>query len=229
MHLKTLYTLSTVILFCFSLNYLFAQPAQYRSQLNQMQMNQNLQRADQQMQRMMQTMNMRGVQTTLEEYDFVVTLRDSTKKEVKSAIYIDSVSKKRFIVLVDKKYKKTDTNRYKKIYAGQTLAISREYYESNSFNARKITGRANDSCWMFKVISGPISVYSSSCEEDEYDFNQFSFIGLQLNNGPIINFSVENLKTMVGTDIEALKSIEEKNLTKAVKKYNRRVEKAAQK
>jgi hypothetical protein len=201
---------------------------------------QNMEFANRQMLSMMQLMGMRGVSGTPVEYDFDVILRDSTKQQITSAMYTDSVTKKHFIVLVDKKYKKSDTNRYKRIYPAQTLYIQRNVATAvgpglihNNAKAPPpvyFKGKATDSCWMFKVISGPITAYSYSAEEDDdMMFNPYSIVGIQLNDGPILNFSAENLKEMVGENLDALQFILKKNYYKAIKKFNKETENIAKK
>jgi len=227
MHLKPLFTLSTVILLCLALNSLFAQPAQFRSQINQMQMNQQMQFQNQMM---MQTLNMRGVKSTLEEYDFVATLRDSTKKEITSAIYTDSITQKRFIVLIDKKYKKSDTNRYKKIYPSETLKLTRVLEPKDDDNGTPgtyLNGLPNDTCWMFKVISGRINAYSYSC--DYSNIRVLPIAGIQLNNGPIVQFNRENLWQMIISNENAVEYFKNTEYRKAILRYNKDVEKAAKK
>jgi len=188
---------------------------------------QNRQFVNQQMQTQMQMMNMRGVQSTMEEFDFEVTLRDSTKTKVTSAIYTDTTTRKRFIVLVDKKYKKSDTNRYKKIYPSQTLdlvCVLIQKNEDNETPGSYLPGKPTDSCWMFKAISGRISAYSYLIFNDTSPINQSYIIGIQLNDGPILKFNEDNLKTMVGQDAKALKLVENKKYIRAITKYNKESE-----
>ncbi|MDB5139230.1 MAG: hypothetical protein JWR12_1146 [Mucilaginibacter sp.] len=226
--------LTGIILIFLSVNCLAQYPGMgaFRAQ-------QSAQFANQQMNMMMQMMNMRGVTGTIIQYDFEVILLDSTKKEVTSAMYTDSATKRHFIVVIDKKYKKSDTNRYKRIYPSQTLYIQRnialntgQYLIHKNVQAPApiyYRGAPTDSCWMFKVISGSINAYSYSSEEDDISFNPSSIVGIQLNNGSILKLNQENLKLMVGNDIDVLESIERKNYYKAIKRYNRDIEKAAHK
>jgi hypothetical protein len=198
---------------------------------------QNAQFIGQQMQthmqvQMMQVLNMHGVTSTQKEYNFIVTLRDSTTLTLNSAIYIDSVSKKRFIVLVDKQYKKSDSNRYKKIYPSQTRGLvcvvkpkNAEFDQPGFY----LPGKLTDSCWMFKAITGEITAYSDVCEEDGVNFDRSTIVGIQLKDGPIVKYNEDNLKQMVGQDINALEAIQNKNYYKAIKKYNRDQEKEAKK
>jgi hypothetical protein len=235
MYAKTLSNLLFLIFLCFSFNILLAQPPQFQRQLNNIQFNSEIRM---QSQMMMQMMNMPHVTASKLEYNFEVFLRDSTKLEVTSGMYTDSVTKRHFIVIVDKKFKKSDTNRYKKIYPAQTLYIQRNIairgpvLIHNNIKAPPpvyYKGAANDTCWMFKVLSGAINVYSFSGEEDGLYFDEASIVAIQLNNGPILNFNEENLKLMVGDDINSLESIKKKSYFKAIKKFNKDAEKAAKK
>ena len=195
---------------------------------------QTMQLATQQMQMQMQMMNMRGVTGTVEEYDFEVTLRDSTKQEITSAIYTDSVTHKRFIVMQDKKFKRSDTNRYKKIYPSQTLSIDQQtvYYENGirgKTSVRHSFGKPADSCWMFNVKPGAINSYSYSSKPWSGPNSPVMILGIQLKDGPIVQFSHENLQQMLQNDTEAMKYFDEKKYFKAIDKYNKDAEKADKK
>lgn len=183
---------------------------------------QNRQFVNQQMQMQMQMMNMRGVTATIQEYDFNVTMRDSTSKEITSAIYTDSVTKKHFIVWVDKQYKKSDTNRYKKIFPSQTLSLTCVLIKKDEDNPGSyLSGKVTDSCWMFKTLSGPINVYTYDGYTDAGGIDQSAIVGIQLNNGPILQFNEGNLKTMVGQNTKALELITDKKYLRAIKRYNK--------
>lgn len=223
------------LLFC--ANVLFAQypgMAAFRSQ-------QTLQFARQQMnmQMNMQTWMMNRNSSYNPKYKFVVTMKDGSTKEVKSRIYYDTTLKKTYLLLVDKHYKRSDSNRYQKIYPQQTLSIARDTswaQESIGTNGKPVqteplyTGKATDSCWMFRVISGPISAYSYSSEEsDSQYFTPTSIIAIQLNDGPIIKFTEDNLKQMVGDRINVLEPIQLKNYYWAIRRYNRDIEKERKK
>jgi len=171
-------------------------------------------------------------------YTFVVTMKDGTKKEVDSKIYNDTIVKKNYLLLVDKSFKRSDTNRYKKIYPAQTISIARnvaapgDVIHKNAVQPPPVyfKGMPSDSCWMFKVVAGPISAYSYLSEqEDDQVFNPYAVVAIQLNDGPLMPLTDENLKQMVGQDINALEDIQKKNYFRAIKKYNKDVEKAAKK
>lgn len=159
-----------------------------------------------------------------------VIFKDSSVKEVVSYMYTDTESHKCFLVFVDKKFPKSDTShRNRKIYSDETLYISttKDYANIETY------GVPNDSCWMFKVISGPLTVYAKSLNylvpadnfgnENELDLS--SIIAIQLNDGPIVKYTTDNLKQMVGQYPDALNCVEKKKYYRAVKKYNRHAEK----
>lgn len=184
--------------------------------------------ANQQMQ-FMQQLQMRSanwIQYAGKGAKYQVRFKDSSVKVVISYMYIDTVSHKSFLVFVDKKIPKSDTlHRNQKIYTDQTLYISTiADDESNTY----AYGVPNDSCWMFKVINGHISVYAKSLDYlaladnlNENEFNISEIVGIQLNDGPIVKLTDDNLKQMVGEDANALESLEKRRYYKAVKKYNR--------
>lgn len=183
---------------------------------------QTMQLANQQMNSMMQMMMMRGVYSSNEEFDFQVTLKDSTTKVITSAIYTDTVIKKRFIVLVDKKFKKSDTNRYKRIYPSQTLKLTCVLIPKDEDNPGSyLNGIITDSCWMFKTISGHINAYSYVIWNMQGPMDHAPIIGIQLNNGPIVAFTNANMTAMVGNNTKALELIADKKYLRAIKKFNR--------
>jgi hypothetical protein len=156
---------------------------------------------------------------------YQVTFKDSSTKDVFSYMYTDTASHKSFVVYEDKKFKKSDSvHRFQKIYADQTLYIS----VTDVDLGRLSYGVPLDSCWMFKVIDGPISVYAKSffyltlaANGNEQEFAKWEIVGIQLNDGPIVQLTDENLKGMLGQDTAALESLEKKKYYKAIKKYNR--------
>lgn len=131
------------------------------------------------------------------KYTFTVTMADGTTKEVNSRIYTDTSAHKNYLLYVDKSLPKTDSNRNQKIFPKQTKEISRNLalISGNIKKAdfatppRYYKGVAKDSCWMFKVISGPISAYSFLSEEEGNMFNPSTVISIQLNDGEIVKFS----------------------------------------
>jgi hypothetical protein len=222
MHFKTLSRLLFAFYLCFSLNSLSAQPPQFQQQLKNITFNNEMRMQNQMM---MQMMNMRGA-TGTGYFNFVVMLRDSSKLKVRSAMFIDSITKKRFIVMIDKKYAKSDTNRYKKIFPSQTLYLKRDVNKEDGSNVDLYyRGKPNDTCWMFKVITGSITAYSYLSDQDFMSFETSSLIGIQLNDGPIVRYSEDNLKQMITSDNAAMEYFQKKQYIKAIRKFNHNTEK----
>lgn len=224
MNYKTLLSFLASFLLCFSFSFLSAQPGQFQGQLNTMRFNNEMQFQNQMW---MQMMNMRGVNASGGECEFLVIFKDSTKLKVTSAMYRDSATKKRFVIFIDKKYGKKDTNRYKKIYPSQTLSIKDNSYGGNRANADMFgKGVPNDTCWTFKVMDGPITVYSYlSMNGLMGTFDNTSITGLQSNNGPVVAYSDDKLKQMLSSDSTASVYFQKKKVYKAVKKFNSDAEK----
>jgi hypothetical protein len=234
-NLKTLSILSIIILFAFSAKKSFAQ---YPG-MGAVRANMNSQFQNQQMTMQMGMTNVRydNNSSALLPHTYIVTMADGSKKEVDSKIFLDTILHKNYLVFVDRNLKRSDTNRFKKIYPSQTISIARNLQIVDANVVHKnfaspqpvyFTGKAADSCWMFKVIEGPINVYSFLSEEIGAPyFAPESIMGIQLNNGPVVSFSEANLKQMVGQDINALECIQKQNYLKAIKLYNRDMNSAA--
>jgi hypothetical protein len=223
---KTLFAFSTVILFFF-----LAQVSSAQSPQSGIKDYINLRKAKKefnQKYKMGEMMPFKMLGKTMifnSEYGFEILLKDSTRQKIYTAIQFDTILRKTYLVVVNKKFPKSDPeHRNQRIYPDQTLQISR-----TNFSDKKIIGISKDSCWMFKIISGAINTYSYISEEPGPTFEESTIIGIQLSDGPILKYNVENLKQMVGNDADALESIESKDYLRAIKKYNRDVQKSAKK
>jgi hypothetical protein len=170
------------------------------------------------------------------KHKFFATMANGSRKEIDSRILTDEATHKTYLLYVDKNLPRSDSNRNQKIYPDQTLGIERigfalvpdPRFAFKSNTVEKIwKGVAKDSCWMFKVISGDINVYS--CLSEEY-YNQSLVVGIQLHDdGPIVKYNEENLKEILGDDVDALKDIQQKKYFKAIRKYNHNRQKEAEK
>jgi hypothetical protein len=239
-HFKNLIILSAGFLFVFLSKNLSAQP-------RGMTMNQVYHVVDKQMNKMNEAnrqfqnnmlMNTNWRDNVGQGTIYQVTFKDSTTTEVVSLMYNDTLLHKNFLLFVNKKFRRSDSvHRYQKIYTNQTLYISVIVDPESS---KQMFGVPTDSCWMFKVIDGPLTVYAKQTYYlaavnnpiigwPAYDFDPYEIVGIQLNDGPIVKYNKENLKQMVLSDPEALAYIEKKKYYKAVKEYNNSMEKKAKK
>lgn len=148
--------------------------------------------------------------------EYTITKSDGSEQKVKSRINVDTALHKYYLEYEDKKVAKSDPNRKVKIYSDQTISIERP----GRFGA-KIRGIANDSCWAFKVIDGPVSAYSYYGLADDR-FEEESVIAIQKGeNMPIVRFNADNLKLMIEGDKEAMEKFADKKYFKALKQYNK--------
>jgi hypothetical protein len=223
--------LVTVIAFTFFICSVKISVAQYPG-MAAFRASQTMQFANQQMQmQMMAMVGMRGASNTSLEYPFQVLMRDSSRIQITSAIYNDTSKKKSYLLIVEKKFKKTDTNRFRRIYPSQTLSIDQStevltnkpnqiQYAYHNF------GKPTDSCWMFKVKAGAITAYSYSCEDWNDYYSPSTVVGIQVRDEPIVQFNAENLKKMIESDLEAMKYFDKKKYFKAIDRYNKDSRKA---
>src|SRR3569833_293873 len=190
----------------------------------------NKQTMNQQMQMQMQMnmiMNANWRSNVGQGTDFQVTFKDSSVMDVTSFLYTDTVSHNNFLVYENKKFHKSDSaHRYQKIYSDQTLYIA---VNAKSNTIQPSYGVPLDSCWMFKVVSGAVNVYSkypelySELSTKNTNANQTS------KDVPMVKYSELDLMKMVGQDRDAAELINKKKFYKAVMKYNANVIKAAKK
>lgn len=146
------------------------------------------------------------------EGELIVLMADSTQVKVHSKVYSDTVLKKNYLVYINKKLPKSDSNRKKLIYPEQTLQVNRIDL------VPKVVGTPTDSCWVFRVITGKINAYSFLT--DTYGITSEHLIAIQVNNGPIEPISEERLKQIMINDEKALRALEKKDIYKAITKFN---------
>jgi len=219
------------LLFFYSLQSYAQYPgmAAFRAQQNRQFVNQQMQMQ----MNMMNSMNWRRYAGQGEPY--YVTFKDSTTKKVASYMFYDSLKRQNFLVLVNKKFPKSDSaHRFQKIYPDQTLKIS--YGEDEWIKY----GTPTDSGWTIKVITGAITVYAKSMDYTTItktpafgspisDFVPAAVIGIQLNNGPMEKLTKDAVSKMISADAKAVALLEKKSMYEAVERYNEDMEKAAKK
>jgi hypothetical protein len=224
---KTSLSVSTGLLFilCFTAKNSFAQypgMGALRAQQNQQFMNQQMQRQ----------MNMNWKTSAGQGYSYYVTFKDTTRKQVTSYMYNDTVLHKNFLILVNKKFPKSDSaHRFQKIYPDQTLNITIVTIAIDESDDAKY-GLPTDSGWIFKVIGGPLSVYAKNVDylktiktplvgNPDMDLNLPSIIGIQLDGHPMEKLTKENLLIVLSNNTEASKDIEAGHYLKGITKYNK--------
>jgi hypothetical protein len=226
----------TLILLCVALVFFseaslaqFPGMKQVRTQMNNQFMNQ-------QMNMMMMHMNlsMRSrasnsskVPGAENEYTYKVVMKDGSQQTITSYIYFDTLQKKSYLLLVDKRYPRSDTaHRKVKIYSTQTISISRDATPSNPDDSvvKRVwfDGMATDSCWLFHAINGKINLYSFVSElGNSYLFDPSTIAAVQYGTCAIGKFDPDALKAFIGNDEKAMKYFDKKEYFDAVKRYNK--------
>jgi hypothetical protein len=185
-------------------------PAVYRADYNRMMNNQTMSLAMQ---------NARFAQynqlsvNNEDPYTFRVFFKDSTKMFVNSFIYSDSVKHSFYIVAVDKSLPETDPNREQKIYPDQTSSIIQFNDNGN------LSGVPTDSCWLFKVISGKINIYSKIPKNKGLKNEMIT--AAQIGTGPIDRFFPLVLYPVIKEDKAALNEWDKYSFINAIKRYNK--------
>ncbi|RKR81736.1 hypothetical protein BDD43_1887 [Mucilaginibacter gracilis] len=192
-------------------------PVAYRPDFNRMMSAQAMQFQQMSMQRMM---NMRwnyGMDYLANnKYDYKVTMKDNSVMIITSKIYVDTTTHKSYLAYKDKSLKRSDPKREKRIYADQTLKISRE--EVNFLDKFDVNGISTDSCWLFKVAKGKINIYSHLSEV--LQLNNMYLRAFQVGDGPIQKVDSASLLTVIKDNPKAMKAFKKKDYYKAINKFN---------
>ncbi|QEC44439.1 hypothetical protein [Pseudobacter ginsenosidimutans] len=152
------------------------------------------------------------------KHDYHVLFKDSTRLLVSSKIYMDTVLKKSYLLHTNKDARKSYENRIMKIYVDSTVSITRKSYDVGVKE-----GVANDSCWLFKLIDGKISVYSPFAEGSQS--NSFMYKGLSIDGGPIESWEPEKILPLVKNVYRAYVRYSNKHYDECIKNYNRTYDK----
>ncbi|MDB4920796.1 hypothetical protein [Mucilaginibacter sp.] len=160
------------------------------------------------------------------EYTYKVVMKDGPQQTITSYIYFDTLQKKSYLLLVDKRYPRSDTaHRKVKIYSTQTISISRDVTPSNPDDSAKqvwFDGMATDSCWLFHAIKGKINLYSFVSEfGNSYLFDPSTIAAVQYGTSVMGKFEPDALKAFIGNDEKAMKYFDKKDYFDAVKRYNK--------
>ena len=149
--------------------------------------------------------------TINQRHGFKVYFKDSSIKRVFGELKTDSLSE--YLLWEDKTLKEKDSARVKKIFPAQTVCIVRDDSGLPPFK-----GTSFDSCWLFKVIEGKITAYSTIADEEvPIDYVQY----IQKDNNQVLKMTPDNLELILMDNDEALKLFKKKKYLKAIIKYNR--------
>jgi hypothetical protein len=167
------------------------------------------------------------------EYTYLVKFKDGTTKTVKSYIYIDTTLHKSYLLFVDKSVPKSDTaHRKQKIYADKTSSIGRIFETTDANDSTQsvkqdfFIGLATDSCWLFKVLPGKITLYSFFSEKGSSGlFDPSTVVGIQFDDGPITRLDFDVLKSFIASDEKAMKYFTKKDYYSAIEKFDKDSEK----
>ncbi|RYZ99265.1 MAG: hypothetical protein EOP47_17255 [Sphingobacteriaceae bacterium] len=153
---------------------------------------------------------------------YFVVMNDMSVIEVKSRILTDEVTHKKYLLYINKKLSKSDPNREQKIYPEQTIKIAcvdlKDTYRTN--RGKFLDGMPNDSCWLFKVISGTINGYSYYCDRD--DIFPPSLVAIQKFDDKVVPLTTAALTDITGEDAELQKKIIKGLFPDAIKLYNKK-------
>ncbi len=147
------------------------------------------------------------------EYDFTIKLKDTVIK-AHSRIYVDAPLHKAFLVYEDLSVSKKDPRRKLKVYPDQTTIVSRVEPTTNQV----VTGMPTDSCWLFKVVSGKINLYSQLSQTKGLSTQYIK--AYQIGEGPVMKLDSTALSQLVKSDQKAYDLVGKNDFYKAVIKYN---------
>lgn len=213
---------SLILFLSISLTAMAQVPPAYQGDFNRMMAGSAARMAQQQMS-MQQQMNYRWYfdsnsnMVFNSKYTFMLIMKDNSQLEVDSKIYTDTATHKSYVIYIDKKFKRSDPNRDRKIYADQTLKISRTGITEEQ-TTYTVTGMPTDSCWLFLVGSGKINVYSHLSQT--VDLNNLYLRAFQVGSGPVQKIDSASLFSVIKDNPKAVKAFNKKDYYTAIEKYN---------
>lgn len=146
------------------------------------------------------------------KYYIKVKMKDSTESVIKSFIFYDTIRKQTYVKHINKSLSKNDSGMNEKIYCSDVIEVKAAI---NSL-APLMEGIITDSCWLFKTLSGKISVYSTYPENND----NYSIAAIELVKGVIEPFDPEKLKLIIAGNEKAIRKFNKKNYFVAIEKFN---------
>ncbi|MEJ8844397.1 hypothetical protein WG954_18530 [Lacibacter sp. H375] len=202
------YSIFAALIF-FSLNVCAQVPAQYRADVNKV-LSQNQTNFMQNQMRMNSSMYKN--QST--DFNLTVELKDGRRHNFNSFFYYDTILRKAYVEKVDRKLSKKDSNRVQKIYVDETARVTA--FENAGLKVPAM-GIVTDSCWLFPVVRGTITLYAFSPQMSDPNLKIF---GMQMNFGSIQPFNEQKIELLVANNPKALKEFKKKRFMRAVEIYN---------
>lgn len=195
-----------------SVHHSYAQPPQYRAAVNKAVGDAHMRFMNQMMWNRMNYMYRSEVLTN-NKYEYTVVLKDSSKLTFRSRIHSDTVAKVSYLFFEDRSKPKDLASRKRKVLPTETLSVSRLDRNTGAY----VQGFPTDSCWLFRVHTGKVSIYSFLSELDITDDH---ITAIQWGDGPVEPFSTERLREMIKGDEKALRLLEKKNYYRAIERFN---------
>jgi hypothetical protein len=147
--------------------------------------------------------------------EYTVIKKDGTGVKVKSMIHT-AEDGRHFLAIKDKSNALADSAN--RIYVSETNTIT--FFDNSS--EKNLTGIATDSCWLFKIISGKLSLYS--CYPPALYLSNDQIIAFQVNDELIQNFDPDKLRSVLVGNVKAMEIFDKKNkdnnYIRAVQKFN---------
>jgi hypothetical protein len=149
------------------------------------------------------------------KYEYMVIKKDGTGAKVKSMIHT-AEDGRHFLAIKDKGNALAESSN--RIYVSETNTIT--FFDNSS--GKNLTGIATDSCWLFKIISGKLSLYS--CYPPALYLSNDHIIAFQVNDELIQNFDADKLRSVLSNNTKAVDIFDKKNkdnnYIRAVQKFN---------
>lgn len=151
------------------------------------------------------------------KYAYTITMKDGSKKTVYSKMYTDDDGDmpRAYLLSVNKELDRSDSNRSRKIYASQTKQVIR----FDELTNERLEGIPTDSCWLFPIFTGRLTIYSAFAEKDDIE-NPTRFKALQVAGGPVEPYSEERAAEVMKNNEKAIKALKRKNFKGAFYTYN---------
>lgn len=188
-------------------------PANLAPSYNKMMSNMSMQN-NMMMQHMMYNPSFRLGYMVNPKFEFRVLMKDSSMRIFRSKILPDTATHSNYLLMVNSDLPKSDPKREQKIYPKETLKISRLDNDGTEY-----VGMPNDSCWLFKIISGKITAYSIVSQT--YQDDSIYLTAFSVDNGPIQKLTPDALGDILKPDERAYRAFKADDYFMAINRFNK--------